>query len=234
MLNTMVTGSLVAEHFVTSDVSESQRHYDHFLPDGPASANLQGTLWHDDHLQRFRQRGWAWPVDFERVAVDPEIVFIRTGLSDRAAEVLYYVHKGFPFNDNSEPEFMDCNPALPRVVAISGDEERSPWKVVCPTLIGSSHMCIRHRDNKTNKIVVRPITPLEAFAFIGFQRCDLVLPIPIKPSTALNMAGNAFSAFAVLPALNILFQVWDCSPVHPCWRALPSPSRWQHSQRKRV
>ncbi len=183
-------------------------HYGPFIQETTDHAKahegkLEGKFkWQDDHCERFRLRGLAWPVDFDAVANEADLTFIRGSLSDRAAESLFYMHKSFPHTDKSEPEFGDVNVSLPRLVP---DEEKSPWKQMCPTMVGSAHMCVRYVNSTSGNIAVRPITPIEAFELIGWAECDLHLPVPIRGSTAINMAGNAFSAFAVVPALVLLF-----------------------------
>jgi hypothetical protein len=150
-------------------------------------------------LEAFRRRGLKWPVDWDAVAASKDIVFKRWGLPDRPAELLYFLHVAFPFDmKEAAVEFVDVNPSMGRL--LPSEQSTSPWRTTCPTLTGLAIVCVRYLGPGSS-VVVRPITPIESFALIGWGVSYFRSPIDCTASCVLNMAGNAFSGFAFSPVL---------------------------------
>lgn len=147
----------------------------------------------------FRSRGLKWPVDLDAAAASKDMIFKRWGLTDRAAELLYFLHVAFTYDmTEAAVEFVDCNPSMGRLVAT--EVSTSPWRTICPTLTGLSLLCVRYLGPGSS-VVVRPITPIESFALIGWDVSYFRRPIECAGACVLNMAGNAFSGFAFSPVL---------------------------------
>ena len=115
-------------------------------------------------------------------------------LTERAAELLFYLHQVFGPAELEEPEFCDVNPTLARCT-----QNGSPWKVVCPTLTGASQMCARYKVGATT--VVRPLSGRECMCLIGWHPSTFSMSASMDDVLLRNFAGNAFSAFQFVPML---------------------------------
>ena len=205
LLGAMTIGGLPASGFIEPDPATAEDHYDAFdaeVAEPPAKAAKESPA--SDHVDFFRKHDVPWPVDLRKAEEEGDgkgLMFRRTDLPDRAGELLWFLHKAFPRDDAlgpSEVEFVDVNCSIGRLVA---SENESPWKSPGPTIIGSSRMCVRYLHH--SHCVVRPLTPLEAFAMIGFAPAKLRYPVALDARTMRNMAGNAFSGFAFAPMLAV-------------------------------
>lgn len=202
ILSATVVGSRPSSDFLSYDLNVVGEHYG-LLLDTETSEPVQKTTkveWQNEHLDFFREHGLEWPVDLAKAESDSsDFIFVRRGLSDRAAELLWFCHKAFKRDETLTPEeaeYMDTNPPAKRLLQGGG----SPWKTHCPTMIGSSHFCIRYIDGN-GRTVLRPISPLESFALVGWDSKVFRHPILVTPACMHNMAGNAFSGFAFVPVL---------------------------------
>jgi hypothetical protein len=96
---------------------------------------------------------------------------------------------------------FDANLGISRLLGDKGT--RNPWKSVLPTMVGSSKFVIRIVD-ATGLLTIRQLTGVEAMRCIGWDICDWKED-PLRaghPDSLLrNLAGNAFSAFAVAPLI---------------------------------
>ena len=124
--------------------------------------------------------------------------FYRMGLGERAAELAWYLHVKFPMEADGECEWVDVNPTLGRVC-----HSGRPWRRISPTMTGASQMMIRFVVN--GRIVLRPQTGTESFALMGWH-ASYFRPTCVKTEGLLkNLAGNAYSAFAISPMLMLAF-----------------------------
>ena len=156
-------------------------------------------VWEEEHCDAFRARGMKWPAAIKDVA--PNTAFMGKTLSDRQAELLYYIHTVFPFSRSTPIEFCDVNHSMGRLL---GPEERSPWKKVAPCLTSKSVICMRYWQK--DQVITRPLTGVESLALVGwdsaFYRGGSA---GVSESCLRSLAGNAFSAFAVAPMLLVVF-----------------------------
>ena len=120
--------------------------------------------------------------------------FYRMGLGDRAAELLVFLHLRYPMDQDAEIEWVDVNPSLGRCT-----HSGKPWRHVCPTMTGASQMSVRYV--KGNEIILRPQSGLESFALMGWHITYFAPLCCWTESLLKNMAGNAFSGFAITPML---------------------------------
>ena len=81
-----------------------------------------------------------------------------------------------------------------------------------PTLGGSGKPMVRYRQS--SQVVLRPVLGLECLQIIGWDITawrltkSSSIPIPYENSMMVNMAGNAFSAFAAAPMFMTLLAGW--------------------------
>ncbi len=103
----------------------------------------------------------------------------------------------------SEVQYLDANCSLDRLTRASTND---PWCNHFPTIIGSAKLVMRRRS-KTGVPQVRPLLGRELMAVVGWGRDDYsrgtsVAHDPHEEHNLLtSLAGNAFSAFAIGPAL---------------------------------
>ncbi len=112
------------------------------------------------------------------------------------------MHKTFPYS-GSGVEYVDVNPTLGRVV---GNDFTSPWRPYCHTMTGQSAMCVRYKLGE--QLVVRPLSGIEAMQMAGWDRRYYKNPIAASEALLAEMAGNAFSGFAALPAIMVACSVF--------------------------
>jgi hypothetical protein len=105
----------------------------------------------------------------------------------------------------------DVHPSLGQLTGYKvGDEglpTSSPWRDTPPTLVGSSLIIVRLAQAR----VVRPLLAFEVMQLIGWHSTRWNTSRPFSPqrpmpSTALcvELAGNAFSGFAMVPLVSCL------------------------------
>ena len=165
---------------------------------GVSKSRKAEPKWQDEHCAAFREAGLLWPMCAEErvVQVDGGNLH-KLYLTERAAELLFYLHQVFPFEQTAEvdePQFCDVNPTLAR-----STQNGSPWKVICPTLTGASQMCVRYKES--SKVVVRPLSGRECMALIGWDVTAFKSTCIMDDVLLRNFAGNAFSAFQFVPML---------------------------------
>ena len=203
-LEAFCIGPLPTEKFVTKDHVQYGRYLDMAEhTSSPGSASKKDMKWEDEHCTVFRAHGITWPVDFPAMVNEEGLIFIHGNLSVRQVELLYFLNRVFPMSyDTKHIEYVDVNPSLGRAV---GSEESYPWRTTSTTLVGSSIMCVRYWDDKCN-LVVRPLTGIETFSLIGWDPSYYRRKkVGASHETLGSLAGNAFSAFAVLPMYMVVF-----------------------------
>jgi hypothetical protein len=105
----------------------------------------------------------------------------------------------------------DCHPSLNQLTGYKpGDQglpDQTPWKAAPPTLVGSTLMVVRLAEAR----VIRPLLAFELMQLIGWHRTAwnreerFSSQSDMPPSSlCTELAGNAFSAFAVLPLASSL------------------------------
>ena len=143
-----------------------------------------------------------------------------TGLQQRPAELAVLIDSMFPAETNVEKillddlilEFADVNPCAKRIfsweVGVSSRETfealKSPWHQRPMTLTGQSKIIMRatmvHQGGA--KTYLRFLQGWEYMALVGWGLDWWEVSQPVTPSDiCANMAGNAFSAFAVGPII---------------------------------
>ena len=182
----------------------------------------QDPKWQEEHCSAYRAHGLSWPlkVDGATLSVQGGTLH-RQYLSARACELLYYLHHVYPMPNDLEPmyygglevQYVDVNPTLARSV-----QNGSPWKSLCPTITGSSQICIRHRTGLSGEVCLRPLSGKECMALIGWDPRYYTATTVMTDSLLRNLAGNAFAAFAITPMLMLAICGWDTvkSQAHAC------------------
>lgn len=213
-METFCIDPLPSEEFIATEPGLLAQFQDMAEQSAEPSAKQakKDTCWQNDHCDEFRGHGLAWPPDLSKGSlVIQELAhhgtrFERGCLSDRAAELLFFIHTKFPFGGSavgSGIEFVDVNPSISRVLATEG---RSPWRQTAPTLTGQALLCVRYRCQSDGLVHVRPATGTESFQMIGWDHTFFSQGRAMTTHSLLsNMSGNAFSAFAVLPMLMVAF-----------------------------
>lgn len=163
--------------------------------------------WKTEHVEAFQELGVRWPPEltlkpFEFAWVEMEpcgFFFMRGFMSERATELAYYLMVRFPF-EIDEPEFCDVNPSLSRICADKANA--SPWRTTLATFTGGAIPVIRYRHG--GQVVCRTLFGIEAFRAIGWDQQHWREGC-YSDQMLRNMAGNAFSGFALAPMLLVAF-----------------------------
>ncbi|CAK0804534.1 unnamed protein product, partial [Prorocentrum cordatum] len=173
------------------------------------------SVWKEEHCNAFRGMEYPWPPEMPAKGVrdkgrkctvqqDTVFSFYRMMLDDRNAELALFACSKFPMPPDSDPQFFDTKNSYSRTFA--KDEDASPWRTVVPTLTGQGRMVVRYWYD--GEVILRPVLGIECMAFAGWHfewweepRCLY------DDSLLINLAGNAFSAFAVVPIAMVLFHV---------------------------
>ncbi len=160
-----------------------------------------------DHCHLFREADLAWPPEIPPPSLESHwfgtetcgFYYIRGDLSDRAAELMFFLMVRFPYL-SADPEMVDVNFSVNRLTQQSGDEDANPWRSVLPCITGTAHPVVRYKL-ANGKHVVRPIFGCELMQIIGWSFADWAPHGErFDDSLLVSPAGNAFSAFALLPA----------------------------------
>ena len=171
-----------------------------------------------DHIQLFDEARLVWPAPRY-----PSQGTHCRHLDQRAFEVVHYANSLWPYScppDGSfVPEFLDCNFSLLRL-APDGIRSSSPWRRdMMSTMTGSRQYIVRWaevtKDGRDlqrgtiesacaparQEVFIRQLAGLELMALMGYATeytCPMNMP---GHKLATSFAGNAFSAFAILPAI---------------------------------
>ena len=117
------------------------------------SSILRSASYRDDHNEFFRQAGLAWPPSLPLVHDRYQFA----GLTQRAAEVVFFLDKCFPPEPDALGavgdvvyEFLDASPSLVRLFGCAPVQEkpmsewRKPWCFnFVPTITGNAVMVVR-------------------------------------------------------------------------------------------
>ena len=125
-------------------------------------------------------------------------------MTARQEEVAIYLKLAFPASEPTvEPEFCDINMSLMRMIHEECDP-RNPWGTAIPTLISHSSILMRWVPPGATGHSYRMLHGLELMHIIGWNdkwwSQGTVLEA-LDPALLTSLAGNAFSAYAVGPAL---------------------------------
>lgn len=219
--NTFSTDSLPLERFLYFDLADAlDKMSEHCVMDPPRGDNTKDAKWRDEHCTEFRELGLPWPCDLPEASFTLDSMrpftfevqteegvnkvsfdFWRGGLGDRQSEMILYFMVKHPMDKCMQPQFLDANFTLGRLLSYEG--VLGPWKSCMPCMTGQSRHVMRYYDACSNIFIVRPLLGIEAFATIGWDY-EMWWPHSSDRFTdalLLNMCGNAYSAFAVLPML---------------------------------
>ena len=170
--------------------------------------------WKAEHLEAYGDLGIDWPASLPEPSLNlvwfgthaEGFYFCRGYMSVRAAELAFYLMVRCPYL-SAEPELVDINPSMARLrqgeeasrdVDEADKQKHNPWwKGLVQTLTGGAVPVIRYMSNGYK--VCRPVFGVEAFRAIGWGREDWQGSQKWPDRMLVNMAGNAFSAFALLP-----------------------------------
>ena len=195
------TGPMPASDFMALQEDKCEDCDDAWLEERGGSKQQTDAKWRTEHCQAFRDAGLEWPVPLESNMELPAdeggrpTRFQKLWLGTRAAELAFYLHKVYPMAvDASEPEWADVNPSLPRCT-----HSGSPWKSTCPTMTGQSQMVVRYVLG--SRVILRPQSGKESFSLMGWHASYFRGQTSPPDQLLKNLAGNAFSAFAITPVL---------------------------------
>jgi hypothetical protein len=156
--------------------------------------------WLDTHRDIFEAVEMTWPP-----VINGDFGAIAEQWGNRVAESVYFCHARFPPLDNTW-QFYDANHSLERLLRWPCEKEQlhCPWRVMVPTLTGSSKIIIRYYDANEAKLTLRPLSCIESMKLIGWdvkywRRGSPNFSDEITPELLYSLAGNAFSCFAFAP-----------------------------------
>jgi site-specific DNA-cytosine methylase len=205
----IVIPPLPTEMFLIMDPAELESAIDLTMEPAQKSKNgKKDPQWEGEHCAAFRTQGIPWPPQFGSASMAADwassgTIFSDKGLNhERRVELLYFLHKSFPYPGHGV-EYVDVNQSLGRSV---GTDFASPWRPSCPTMTGQSAMCVRYK--LAEQLVVRPVSGVEAMQMAGWDMRYYKEPIVASEAVLAEMAGNAFSGFAALPAIMVAFSVF--------------------------
>ena len=125
-------------------------------------------------------------------------------------EIAVYLHATFPYTPEA-PDFCDVNPSLERLVH-TADKPRNPWSECVSTLTASCSILMRHHEKGSGQtqsgdaVVLRLLRGKELMSIIGWFEWNTLNEQneseELEADAFLtSLAGNAFSAYSVGPAL---------------------------------
>ena len=192
----------------------------------PSKMPKQEPSYKTDHMAIFPLVGLKWPPDVS----SPGNVMSEVAGSLRVKELLFFCDYQWPFGTyrdkkteegtNANPfDFIDANFTLPRLVKISKDEKgevtlpNDVSKLVCPwfrtPLTLTCHTLWYMRYKTEGRVAIRLLQGFELLSLIGW------CPEQWVPSGGKCMvgygqrlSGNAFSGFAVGPAMLAAIASW--------------------------
>jgi len=199
------------------------------------SAKKQDELdWKGEHMKFFNEAGLPWPPSSLDTA-SSQIHLDLSGLLPRQRELAWFL--SHVFRPRWTVEFVDVQPSMMRLVApcLNGEnggirDDKTPWRNSPPVLTGTSRILVRHlvgdqvvqREvdaNDSNEVgkmefSTRMLECFESLRLMGW--CDdawkkhrnTKVTSPEQLELIMNIAGNAFSAWAYLPCEMALLATW--------------------------
>lgn len=203
LIASMETGPGQVHQFVSlTSGSQHDRSADQAEEDEPPakvakrSANVSFGM---EHLEIYADAGMSWPPDISQLKE-----LETSGFTQRQLEVVYYLHTKWPASKTTPPRFVDVNSSLSRLVT-NKSESYCPWSEEAPTLTSQSTLAIRYIATDNKQLVIRAVTGLELLNIIGWSSDMWAKSTPAAITSDNNLltslSGNAFSAFAVVPAI---------------------------------
>ena len=171
-----------------------------------------------DHIRLFDEAKLVWPAP----RFPSKGIYCRH-LDQRAFEVVHYANSVWPYScppDGSfVPEFLDCNFSL-SPLAVDGPRSASPWRRdMMSTITGFGQYIMRWAELTEDcqgpergtvesacapvrhEVLLRQLEGRELMALMGYAT-EYITPLNMPcHKLASSFAGNAFSAFAILPAI---------------------------------
>ena len=152
----------------------------------------------DEHMDVFHELGFLWPP----TATALKELFKESSICDlpqRCQELVYLAHMKYSGPKDlviGVPEFLDANSSMGRLRLASG----SPWhRNVMPTVVGQMKPVVRVRSQDGSD-TIRCISGMECMQIQGWDLTDYcdaeVAASEYRNSLLINLAGNAFNAFA--------------------------------------
>lgn len=188
---------IATDERVRMDVCEALGSPEGQLPVDPPKMPKTDTTYKSEHFELFQAYSMPWPAVLQN-EYDGGFVIHTEGLTSRQVEVCIFCHKVFPPGDQRFG-FMDVNNWLGMLVSYKNQDTeklKSPWSDHPRTLVGSATMVVRVNDGHTK--VVRPLEGWEYMLLVGWPVGAWQADVPLPPRGILsNLAGNAFSAFAM-------------------------------------
>lgn len=204
----------ITRFIVLNDADRATIRAKYKLPRGEGAAarcSKGEPVFRDEHCELFKHAGLEWPPALTATA-QQDLHYNLTGLGERALEVVYFLDKHFPpkivGTDKPELEFLDVNNSLGRLLKWQSSssfkefmELQSPWAPSPRTITGQSKIVMRSAQVGV-PTSVRCLEGWEVMSLIGWSPSMWKEGGPfVQPEVMCNMAGNAFSGFAVGPVL---------------------------------
>ena len=168
----------------------------------PSKKQRSGEIYEEEHATMYAAFSLPWPPGNRDIELECGEEVSRN-LSGRSAEVVFFCCKAFEMR--SDTEFLDANQSL---AWLCKSNDKSPWSSHSMfTLTGSCIPIVRQRrDPPYCAPSVRLMTGVEAMQFMGwditdFRDIDALYALPNSNAFLCNLAGNAFSAYAIGPVL---------------------------------
>ena len=154
----------------------------------------------DEHIEIFKTFGLTWPPDLDSAR---EINY--HGMHHRQCELAFFYHQAFPMPDHEDFQFVDLLPSITRTLRWNSEtaSHKNPWSKagLMPTMTGSSLTLVRYRSRSIDgpPVLLRAMTGVEQMRCIGFDISDYAGDLLPRDRLLANLAGNAFSGFAIAP-----------------------------------
>ena len=180
----------------------------------PSTRHVAEPEWKQIHEQLFLENGLTWP------PVEAPIDVLRQHFSrPRECEVIYFANKLFPEEELDVARFFDANHSVERTLRCGSQKSKqadalnyaNPWRTHVPTMTTHSSMVMRSMS-ASRGVCFKRIHPLEMMSLTGWA-LDMYRPGTDSapgpwygdetqtPELLADLAGNAWSGFAVLPIL---------------------------------
>ena len=186
-----------------------------YVKRGRASRILAEPDWTVDHEQLYLLHKLQWP------PTDPEYKTIFDNFGrEREAELVHLANNIFPETTVGHTMFFDCNHAASRVLkpddqTSSEDKQvklklRNPWREHVPTLTCQSSIAMRTliEGGEGGACTITRLHGLEVMQLIGWDKSMYRASRPpwqhATPELLADMAGNAWSGFAIAPLMTAL------------------------------
>ena len=180
----------------------------------PKERKVYDLVFKEEHMALYDMHHLPWPPP---LSDSPYCDFYKT-LGERRAQLVWFLNRVWPATEVGfeHAQFVDSNETISRLVRWSlkypeATEIKNPWQRRMHTLTGHSKMIVRFIDAQSGELVLRELLNYEPMRIIGWGK-SMWSTTGRRDSFDLglcqSLAGNAFSAYALGPALTALFAMY--------------------------